>query len=79
MFYVYILRSLKNTEKFYVGYTTNLKERLVDHNGGESTYSSKYKPWALETYIAFKEKDKATAFEKYLKSGSGRSFSKKHF
>jgi putative endonuclease len=39
----------------------------------------KYKPWKLMTYIAFNNVAKAIEFERYLKSGSGRAFGKKHF
>ena len=57
----------------------HLKQRFVDHNYGKSIHTIKYKPWKLEAYFAFSEKSKAVKFEKYLKSGSGRTFSKKHF
>lgn len=79
MYYVYILRSIQSPTKTYTGYTINLKQRFADHNNGESVYSSKYRPWQLEAYFAFREESKAVAFEKYLKSGSGRVFAKKHF
>lgn len=78
MFYVYILNSLLVQDRMYVGYTQNLENRLKEHNAGECAHSSKYKPWAVMTYIAFDTKEKAIAFEKYLKSGSGRSFAKRH-
>ena len=42
-------------------------------------HTVKYKPWKLVTYIAFYEKEKAIAFEKFLKSGTGRSFANKRF
>lgn len=48
------------------------------HNEGKSEYTAKYKPWELVGYVAFKEKDKAIAFEKYLKMGSGKAFVCKH-
>lgn len=79
MFYVYLLRSIKYPNKTYTGYTINLKKRFADHNQGKSSHTAKYKPWQLEAYFAFREKSKAIDFEKYLKSGSGRTFSKKHF
>ena len=79
MFYVYILRSVQCPSKTYTGYTINLKERFKDHNQGKSVYAAKYMPWKLEAYFAFREEAKAIAFEKYLKSGSGRVFSKRHF
>lgn len=79
MFYVYLLRSIQYPAKTYTGCTINLKERFADHNYGKSTHTAKYGPWHLEAYFAFREESKAMAFEKYLKSGSGRVFSKKHF
>lgn len=51
----------------------------MKHNNGEVPHTSKYKPWNLQTIVAFTEKEKALAFEKYLKSHSGRAFAKKHF
>jgi predicted GIY-YIG superfamily endonuclease len=52
---------------------------MRDHNEGRSVHTKKYKPWKVEVYLAFADKDHAIAFEKYLKSGSGRAFSAKHF
>lgn len=63
----------------YVGITHNLENRLQEHNSGESIHTDKYAPWKLMTYVCFDNKQKAIAFEKYLKSGSGRSFAKRHF
>ena len=77
MKYVYILRSEADSERFYTGITSDLKARLARHNAGEVSHTSKYRPWVLVTYIAFSDKAKAFAFEKYLKSASGRAFAKK--
>lgn len=79
MFYVYILNSIINPNRLYIGYTYDIENRLKDHNYGESIYTKKYAPWKLMTYVAFDDKDKAITFEKYLKAGSGRSFAKRHF
>lgn len=79
MFYVYILQSINNPEHFYTGYTEDLKKRLKDHNNGCSIHTSKFKPWDLYYYSAFNTKEKAESFEKFLKSGNGRIFCKKHF
>jgi len=35
--------------------------------------------WQIQTAVAFRDKAKSVAFEKYLKSQSGRAFAKKHF
>jgi putative endonuclease len=50
---------------------------LAKHNAGEVTHTSKYRPWKLRTYIAFSDEKRAFAFERYLKSASGRAFAKK--
>ncbi|MET4802016.1 GIY-YIG nuclease family protein [Bradyrhizobium sp. LB11.1] len=78
MKYVYILQSLDG-EHFYVGITDDLRARLVKHNAGEVPHASKYGPWRIRTYFAFDDTARAVAFERYLKSGSGRAFAKKHF
>ena len=78
MKYVYILHSADTAERYYVGVTDDLKARLSRHNAGEVAHTAKYVPWTLKTYIAFSDETKAFAFEKYLKSGSGRAFAKRH-
>jgi putative endonuclease len=77
MWYVYILRSINFPEQEYIGATADLKRRLPEHNAGRSTHTAKFKPWQLVWYCAFPDKFKALAFEKYLKSHSGRAFAKK--
>ena len=69
-----MIRSIPNPEQTYVGFTEDLKARLKAHNNGQSPHTSKFKPWELITYLAFKDKPKALAFEKYLKSHSGKAF-----
>ena len=76
MKYVYILES-HDTLHFYVGITEDLRARLAKHNAGEVPHTSKYGPWRLKTYVAFSNEQQAIAFEKYLKSASGRAFAKK--
>ena len=76
MTYVYILQSL-HLDRYYVGVTADLRARLTKHNAGEVSHTSKYAPWAIKTYVAFSDEKQAFAFEKYLKSASGRAFAKK--
>ena len=78
-FYTYILRSISYPEQRYIGSTADLKARLAKHNAGEVPHTTKFKPWRIQTAIAFDSKEKAVAFEDYLKSGSGREFAKRHF
>ena len=77
MHYVYLLRSIPNPDQTYVGHTKDLKTRLVAHHQGQSPHTAKFKPWELITYLAFKNKSTALAFEKYLKSHSGKAFANK--
>ena len=77
MHYVYLIESLSEHGQRYVGVTVDLKQRLDEHNAGKSFHTTKYKPWRLVTYIAFAERTKAEAFERYLKSGSGHAFARK--
>ena len=77
--YVYILISESNPNHHYIGSTFDLNARLTAHNAGKVRHTSKHKPWRVETAIAFREKRKATTFERYLKSGSGREFARRHF
>lgn len=79
MHYTYILKSVSHPDQSYIGYTSNLKQRLTNHNSGKSLHTSKFKPWQLDFYCAFNDKHKALDFEKYLKSHSGKAFAKKHF
>ena len=75
--YVYILRSLAEPGRHYVDTTADLKARLVKHNEGAVSHTSKYAPWQIKTYLAFDNEAQAFAFEKYLKTASGRAFAKK--
>ena len=77
MHIVYILKSLKDPKRYYIGMTQDLDRRLREHNGDSSGYSKRYTPWNLETYITFKNKSLAEKFEVYLKAGSGQAFLKK--
>ena len=77
--YVYILISKQDPTRHYTGLTQDLASRLKSHNDGQVSYTSKFRPWQIETAISFKNRDKAAEFEKYLKSHSGRAFASKHF
>ena len=76
--YVYILRSVHNPDRHYTGFTEDLQLRLRYHNAGRVPHSAKHLPWQIKTAIAFKDRQQALAFERYLKSASGRAFAKRH-
>lgn len=77
MFYVYMLVSEAVPEQRYTGFTADLQARLKAHNKGDSPHTSKFRPWRLVGYHAFEDERRALAFERYLKSGSGKAFANK--
>jgi putative endonuclease len=77
--YVYLIESLSVSGKRYVGFTTDLQGRLDDHNAGKSPHASKHRPWRIVVAIWFAAEARARAFERYLKSGSGHAFARRHF
>jgi predicted GIY-YIG superfamily endonuclease len=79
MVYVYLIGSVHQRKQHYVGMTRDLKQRLIDHNEGKSPHTRKFKPWHLIAYTGFVDESTASDFEKYLKSGSGKTFLKRHF
>ena len=76
-YYVYIIQSLKNPNRFYTGFSEDLDNRLNAHNQSKDPHTAKYKLWKIKTAIAFTDRNKALDFERYLKSPSGRAFAKK--
>ena len=70
---MYLIESLSAQGERYVGMTTDLKQRLQEHNQGKSSHTAKFGPWRLITYVAFIDRAKPEAFERYLKSGSGHA------
>jgi predicted GIY-YIG superfamily endonuclease len=79
MKYVYLIQSRTVPSQRYIGITANLDERLRAHNAGRSPHTSKYRPWKLVLHLCFQDEQRAVEFERYLKSGSGHAFAKKHF
>jgi predicted GIY-YIG superfamily endonuclease len=79
MKYVYLLRSLSNPQRTYIGLTDDLQRRLDEHNSGKSPHTSKNVPWQIEVAIRFDDDARAVQFERYLKSGSGHAFARRHF
>lgn len=77
MNYVYILQSISHPDQYYTGLTDDVSARIAAHNAGQSQHTSKFKPWKLISCHWFACHETATAFERYLKSGSGRAFASK--
>lgn len=70
-YYVYILQSLKN-KSLYIGYTSDLKKRFLEHNSGKNRATKPFIPYKLIFYEAFINSRDAKNREEYLKGGYGR-------
>jgi putative endonuclease len=77
--FVYVLRSESDPSRHYVGVTTNVENRLYWHNEGPSGQTVLNRPWKVVVTVEFADEPTALRFERYLKSGSGRAFAKRHF
>ena len=62
---MYILQSVNNSDSFYIGFTTDLKQRLEEHNSGKSIHTNKYKPWRIKNYFAF-DNEKKPKFLRFI-------------
>ena len=76
---VYLIQSIPNPEETYVGVTSDFERRFAEHNAGKSPHTRSFAPWKVVVSIRFSDTHKANAFERYLKSGSGRAFANRHF
>lgn len=71
MFYIYILKS-KIDNKFYTGFTGNLRQRFKDHKNGNVESTKNRRPLELIYYEAYNEKELALKREKFLKTTKGK-------
>ena len=76
--FVYTLKSDRDPIRYYVGLTSNLRTRLADHNEGRCAHTADGRPWSIDVVVAFADEQRAVRFERYLKSGSGCAFAKRH-
>jgi putative endonuclease len=75
-YYTYVLES-KKSEELYIGYTTDLKRRFVEHNLGKNISTKRYMPWKLVYYEANLNIGDAKRREKYFKTSQGRRLLKR--
>ena len=75
---VYVLKSDAANGRYYTGLTSELAARLDAHNTGRVPHTANGKPWIIDVVVEFADERRAVAFEKYLKSGSGFAFAKRH-
>ena len=77
--FVYILRSDCKPERHFAGLTADVAKRLRWHNAGQNVHTARDRPWSIVVSLEFRTEESARRFERYLKSGSGRAFAKRHF
>lgn len=77
--FVYILKSCAHGPRFYTGVTADVQDRLERHNRGGCVHTAPYRPWQVHVVVEFPDEEPALKFERYLKSGSGRAFARRHF
>ena len=75
---VYVLKNAEAVPRYYIGLTSDATERLAAHSAGHCPHTAKHRPWQHHVVIEFGDEARAVRFERYLKSGSGRAFAKRH-
>ncbi|NNK19316.1 MAG: GIY-YIG nuclease family protein [Maribacter sp.] len=75
MFFVYVLYS-DGFNRFYIGFSQHVDNRLKVHNAGQNKSTKPYIPWRLVHSEEFNSRNEARKREKYLKSANGRRWRK---
>jgi putative endonuclease len=78
MFHVYVIVSERQTERYYIGFSSRPHDRLTEHNAGKNPSTSEFVRWKFAAIFSFPSEEQARHFERYLKSGSGRAFLRRH-
>ena len=74
MYTVYVLYS-KSHDKIYIGYTSNLEQRMLSHNElGTKGWTVRFRPWVIIVQEQYSTKEEAMKREKALKGGQGRAW-----
>jgi predicted GIY-YIG superfamily endonuclease len=78
MFHVYIGVPESFPGRYYIGFTSQPKERLREHNAGKNPSTAAFAPWRFVAVFSFPSERQAHQFERYRKGGSGRAFLRRH-
>ncbi len=73
MYYVYIIYSTR-LNRYYVGHSINLEDRLSQHNTGMSKFTSKASDWQLKYFESFATRDEAFTREREIKGKKSRKY-----
>jgi putative endonuclease len=76
--FVYVLRNQNRPCRYYTGLTSNVEARLAAHNLGHCPHTAGGGLWEVDVVVEFADEERAVAFERYLKSGSGVAFAQRH-
>ena len=76
--FVYVLKNASQPPRYYTGLTSDFHARLAAHNDGRCRHTAPGRPWQLDVIVEFADEARAVALERYLKSGSGSAFAKRH-
>jgi predicted GIY-YIG superfamily endonuclease len=76
--FVYVLRTDELPPRYYTGVTSDVGRRHAEHNAGNCVHTAKYRPWSVDVVVEFADERRAVGFERYLKSGSGVAFARRH-
>jgi len=76
--FVYVLKNGQVPARYYTGITSDVAKRRDAHNAGCSRHTARHGPWSIDVVIEFTDERRALAFERYLKSGSGKAFAHRH-
>jgi len=78
MYYVYLLKSLKNGD-LYIGSTRNIDNRIKLHNSGKIKSTKAYRPWILLETKKFNIRSEAVNIERFLKTGQQKEILKRKY
>ncbi len=76
--FVYVLRNAETPARYYTGLSSDVSRRLEEHNAGRNRHTARFRPWSVDIVIEFRDERRAVALERYLKSGSGIEFARRH-
>ncbi|HEX6976455.1 MAG TPA: GIY-YIG nuclease family protein [Vicinamibacterales bacterium] len=76
--FVYVLKNGDSPPRFYTGVAADVRRRCAEHNAGHCVHTMNYRPWWVDVVIGFADENRAVAFERFLKSGSGVVFAERH-
>ena len=57
LFHVYLLQSENNPNRFHIGFTEDIEQRIAYHNKGKNPHPAKFVPWQVKTYVAFTNRE----------------------